>query len=274
MRLRKIGRLLAEEVSPQLAEDWDNIGWMIGPLEEELEGVAVCVDPAPEVLEFALDNGCNLILAHHPLFFEEIRSLTSDDPLQRMAMEAVARNIGIYAMHTNADSCPGGLNDIFADYLHLEGTKPLVENETVEGAGLGRVGSFPAPTSLDKIIAEISSHPRINHLQTVRAGDEEISEVALCTGSGGDLLGKQEVLEADLFISGDLKHHQLENARMHGLNILNLDHYEMETVFLNFADRLLEDKIAVDCPVHLFERENPYHYHVRSTVLQKQEVNQ
>ncbi|MGM0380512.1 MAG: Nif3-like dinuclear metal center hexameric protein [bacterium] len=266
MQLKQIGQQLEDNVPAEFAEEWDNVGWMVGPLEEKLKGIVVCVDPSPEALEFTLENNCNLLLSHHPLFFEPVKRLTTAEPLQKMVMEAISADIGIYAMHTNADGCPGGLNDLFARYLGLEETQPLVENEMDSSSGLGRVGSYSSPVLLSEIEEKFSSHPRISYFQTVHAGEEEIEQVAVCTGSGGDFLDNDVVRATDLYISGDIKHHQVENARMHGLNLINLDHYEMETFFLNFAQELLEDQLAVDCPVSLFERENPYLHYVNSNV--------
>lgn len=274
MQLREVGRQFAKKVPPEFAEEWDNVGWMVGSLEENLEGIVACVDPSPEALEFAVENNCNLMLAHHPLFFESIKQLTTNSPLQGLVMDAVRKNVGIYAMHTNADSVRRGLNDIFADFLELEARVPLVKDEEAEETGLGRAGRLSSPVPLEELEDKVSTHPRISYFRTVQAGAEEISRVALCTGSGGDLLEHKEVMEADLFISGDLKHHEVEKARMNGLNLIILDHYEMETVFLNFAQNLLEDQLELEIPVYLFERKNPYLHYVNSNVQRRQEGNQ
>lgn len=268
----EVGRLLADEVPPEFAFEWDNVGWMTGRLDEKLKGVLVCVDPSPDAIETALRQDCNLVLAHHPLIFDSIDGLVDSDPHQASIMRAVLNDVGVYCLHTNADCCPGGLNDVYSSYLGLNEKVPIEAFEFNENAGLGRVGNIPKAAKLKDIEQKLRQREEINYFRTVGDPEAEVDRLALCTGSGGDLLGSPEVLEADLYITGDLKHHDVETARINGLNLIVLDHYEMEVVFLEFARELLEGSLGVEVPVCCFERESPYRHDVKPQLLNNREV--
>jgi len=270
--LGEIGRELESCVPSCYSEDWDSVGWMIAPLSEELSGVLLCVDPSPEAFEMASDKGFNLILAHHPMFFNSLDRLREDVALEELAIRAVRRRCGVYSMHTNADSCLGGLNDLFAARLGLENCYPILPAEESSAIGLGRVGELAVPLSGEELEEKILEHPHINHLRSTLCLQRELKKVALCTGSGGDLITRDEVLGADVYISGDIKHHQVEEARLRGLELIIIDHYEMETVFFDFARNILKNKIGYEGPVEQFVRRNPYRHRFDESYSSREEI--
>ncbi|MFP4687490.1 MAG: Nif3-like dinuclear metal center hexameric protein [bacterium] len=271
MLLAEIGRELETRVPSCYAEDWDSVGWMIAPLSEDLQGILICVDPSPEAFRYAFENGHNLVIAHHPLFFDPLDRLREDIPLQNMAMQAVRENCGVYAMHTNADSCAGGLNDLFAGYLGLGNCRPLLPSEESPAIGLGRVGELATAQSCATLEKKLLAYPRISYLRSTACLEREFKNIALCTGSGGDLITEINPREIDLYITGDVKHHQVEEARLKGLELIIVDHYEMETVFLDFMHKILLEDIQYDGPVDFFVRRNPYRHRVEDRYLTREE---
>jgi len=268
VNLGDFGARLLEEVPTDFACEWDNVGWSVGPLSQQLTGIMVSVDPSSEAVQAALDKNCNLLFCHHPLLFEPVNQLVESNPLQNLVLKAVRESLGIFALHTNADACPGGLNDIYADYLGLRERQPIQQvAEEYPGAGLGRVGNLEGTVTVRLLENKLNRRPEISYFRRVGDPEAKVTRLALCTGSGGDLIERPPVVESDLFITADLKHHDVEAARARGLNLIILDHYEMEQVFLDFARELFEKKLKVSEAIHYFERKNPYRHTVKHKFL-------
>ena len=84
-----------------LQEDYDNAGLQVGLTEAEVSGALLCLDVTDAILDEAIENGCNLIVSHHPLIFRKLARLTGEDYVQRVVMRAVSKGISIVSMHTN-----------------------------------------------------------------------------------------------------------------------------------------------------------------------------
>lgn len=262
MKLSEVGDQLETYIPSRYAESWDNVGWMIQPPDVDLTGLLICVDVSANALETARERDLNLVLSHHPLIFESLDRLVDSDPEHRLIMDAVRNDIGVYSVHTNADSMPGGLNDLFAARLDLQETRPLDPQEDDPDAGLGRVGRLGVPSPLSDVERDLRDQLDLQYLQSLGDPDAAIRRVAVCTGSGADFIDQTLAADADLFITGDVGHHRAMRARQLGLNLIMLDHYEMETVFLNFAETVWREQFRDQVPVVTFRRENPYRYYV------------
>ncbi len=263
MRFSELANQLASEVPLNLAEDWDNVGWIVGPDDQELTGILTCVDLTPAALEAALENNCNFLLAHHPLIFSPLQQVIESSPQGAMIFKAIQNSLGIYALHTNADLCLGGLNDLFGEYLGLFDLVSLVPRENNSEIGMGRIGEFDQPVKMKSVENKLKSRKQITYLRSVGDATEKIERVAFCTGSGGDFIKTAVDRSVDLYVSADLSHHEIEDARLEGLNLIILDHREMETFFLEFARRLLEEKLELEHNIMYFERESPYRHSVK-----------
>lgn len=265
MKLRRAGSLLDDALDVELAEDWDNPGWNVGQLDDELSGILLCVDPSDDALSRAIESDCNLIVSHHPLMIDAIDSVVDDDPEKRVIMRAINNNVAIYAAHTNVDSMAGGLNDEFVKLLNLKKPEPIVPDEGDETVGLGRVGALREPMTLEAIESELREELELTKLECLGEPDTEVETIAVCTGSGGDFISHPSVRSADLFVTADVKHHDAMDARDRGLNLINLDHYEMESVFLPVVKQRCRQRLDVDVPIETFRRKNPYRRSVSGT---------
>lgn len=104
----------------QLAEEWDNVGLLVGSPCDKLHNIVVALDVTPEVVDFALEREADMIIAHHPLIFKAIRNLRTDLPLGKLLQRLIKADIAVYAAHTNLDIADGGVNDVLAAALGLE----------------------------------------------------------------------------------------------------------------------------------------------------------
>lgn len=260
MQLKTIGDQLEAYIPSRYASSWDNVGWMVGPLSAPLRGVLLCVDVTAPVLERALQNDLNLILSHHPLLFEPLSRLLGSHPLHRIVMDAVREDVGVYSVHTNADAMPGGLNDLFADSLDLLDTEPIRPMEDDPEAGLGRVGRLGESLSLGQLEDRLREQFDLTHMQSLGEEDRSVRTVAVCTGSGGDFVGKSLAERADCYVTGDVDHHEAMEAQSFDLPLIILDHYEMETLFLPFAESIWREQFGDQYPLETYRRDNPYRH--------------
>lgn len=108
-----------------LAESWDNVGLMVGSPAREIEKILVCLDASELVIERAVAEKVDLIVAHHPLIFKPMKNLRTDLPLGRMLAKLIQHDIAVFAAHTNLDIADGGVNDVLTERLSLEDVSPL-----------------------------------------------------------------------------------------------------------------------------------------------------
>jgi len=108
-----------------LAYDWDNVGLQVGNTGWEVERILLTLDVTEEVMEEAIDKGCDIVISHHPLIFNGINSINEQTKTGRIIMSAINNKIAIYSAHTNLDIAPGGLNDYLAHLLGVKNTNLL-----------------------------------------------------------------------------------------------------------------------------------------------------
>lgn len=147
---------------PSLQESYDNAGFITGVREQECTGVILCLDAIESVLDEAIEKGCNLVIAHHPIVFSGLKSLTGKNYIERVMIKAIKNDIAIYAAHTNLDNVIEGVNQKIAQKIGLKNVQilapkkgllkklytyiPLEHTETVRDAlfkaGAGNIGKY------------------------------------------------------------------------------------------------------------------------------------
>ena len=115
---------------PKLAEKWDNIGLQVGQKDWIVNSVWIALDPLLEVVEAACHAQIDLIITHHPLIFNPLKSIDFDSPVGQIIKLASENRLSIYAAHTNFDSVSGGMNDIFAGRLGMKNLRPFLRGGT------------------------------------------------------------------------------------------------------------------------------------------------
>jgi dinuclear metal center YbgI/SA1388 family protein len=162
MKLQKIISVLEEMAPLAYAEDFDNVGLLIGDKNQEINGVLICHDALESVIDEAIAKKCNLVVCFHPILFSGLKKITGKNYVERSVIKAIKNDIAIYAVHTALDNHKNGVNKIFCDALGLEKTKVLIpkenfirklvtytipENETklrnvLFNAGAGQIGNY------------------------------------------------------------------------------------------------------------------------------------
>jgi dinuclear metal center YbgI/SA1388 family protein len=125
MRLSVLIKFLEEFAPLNYQEDYDNSGLIIGEPDQELTSALVALDCTEDIVDEAIENGCNLIITHHPIVFKGIKKLNGNSYVERVVLKAVRNNISLYAIHTNLDHVKHGVNNVICERLGLSNLKIL-----------------------------------------------------------------------------------------------------------------------------------------------------
>ena len=101
-------------------ESYDNAGLIVGNPQQELTGVLIAFDVTEETVNEAITKKTNLIIAHHPIVFKGLKTITGKNYIERIIINSIKHDIAIYASHTNLDSVIGGINSRFSEKMGLE----------------------------------------------------------------------------------------------------------------------------------------------------------
>jgi len=126
MKIKEIISVLEEMAPLAYAEDFDNVGLLVGNPETISTGILVCHDALENVVDEAIAKNCNLIVCFHPIIFSGLKKITGKNYVERVVLKAIRNDIAIYAVHTALDNHKNGVNKIFCDALGLINTKVLV----------------------------------------------------------------------------------------------------------------------------------------------------
>ena len=141
MKVREITSLIEAFAPLSLQESYDNAGLIVGREDDEIHRVLLTVDVTEEVIEEALEQECDMIVAHHPIIFHALKRFNSSSYVERCVEQAIRHGIVIYAAHTNLDSAQDGMSWRVAQMLGLENIEVL-DPTSSEGAGFGVVGEL------------------------------------------------------------------------------------------------------------------------------------
>ncbi|MBQ9764484.1 MAG: Nif3-like dinuclear metal center hexameric protein [Phascolarctobacterium sp.] len=232
---------LLEELMPSnLAEDWDNVGLMLGRKGKTVKKILLALDLTKEVVEQAIAQKADLIVTHHPAIFKKLKRVVDNDWQQDLLLTLAEHGIAVYSAHTNLDCVSTGVNDVLAKLLKLEDADVLDE-----GNGLGRIGTVEE-MSLTDYAQLVKTALKADYVVVGDAG-KTVRKVAVCGGAGSDLIDLALAKSADTLVTGDVKYHSAQQAVFSGLNIIDAGHQPTELPVL--------DKLADRLSLRLVERE-------------------
>lgn len=126
MKIQEIIHFLENEYPLAYAENFDNVGLLVGNKDEHVTGILVTLDTLEEVVDEAISKNCNLIISFHPIVFNGLKKLTGSTYVERVVIKAISHNIAIYALHTAMDNSFLGVNAKICDVLGLNNRKILI----------------------------------------------------------------------------------------------------------------------------------------------------
>ena len=244
MRCDEIIRLCRELAPEELACDWDNPGLLTGRSDREVEKILLAVDVTDEVINQAAEWGADMIISHHPLIFRGIKKVNDRDFVGRRILRLIQKDISCYAMHTNFDAAPGCMADRAAEMLGLSDTKVLeVLGSLADGKpyGIGLSGSLPEEMTLMELARRVKETFNIPHVSVFGDLDsgKKLKCAAICPGSGGSEIELVLGTGAEVYITGDISHHEGLDAAERGLAVIDAGHYGIEHIFMPIMEKYL-----------------------------------
>ncbi len=206
----------------ELAEDWDNVGLLVGSGAAEVRRVLVALDVTERVADEAIARGAELIVAHHPLMncrWHEVQNVVDDNAQGRTIIKLIRNGVAAICMHTNLDAADGGVNDILAGRLGLSELSMLSEER------IGRVGSLEREMPLEAFLGIVKRALNCPGLR-YRDGGRPVRRVAVGGGSCFGYLGNALSMGCDTFVTADVKYHDFLDAN--GINLIDAGHFETE----------------------------------------------
>ena len=151
MTIKNISDYL-EKIAPlNQAEDFDNVGLLIGNETTEVKGILVTLDTLEETIDEAIKKNCNLIISFHPIIFSGLKKINGNSYVERVVMKAIQNNIAIYATHTALDNSKIGVSAKMCEVLGLTNYSILLPKED-STIGMGMIGHLPKPMLEDDFL--------------------------------------------------------------------------------------------------------------------------
>lgn len=222
------------------AEEWDNVGLLIGNPTDEVNRIVVALDVTTGALETAKAVGANLIVSHHPIIFSPLRHIDA------LPLALATAGVSVIAAHTNLDKAIGGVNDTLTALLNLTDVHPTED-------GMCRIGKLPEPTDAATFAKRVGT---ILDTAIRSNGGQSIQTVAVCGGSGGDFLASLAG-KADAFVTGEVRHHEWLDANARGITVIEAGHYATEVPVVDTLCRWLQDAFPT-LEVTAYYDESPY----------------
>ena len=254
--LRQICDFLDGFAPTQLAEDWDNVGLLVGDINASVSKIMACLTVTPETTAEAIDRNVDLIVTHHPLPFRPLKKLTTEQTATRMLWDLIRSGIAIYSPHTGFDSAANGINQMVCQKIHLTEVQPLVPHDVLDqSVGVGRFGKLSHPVLMSEFIATIKSSFQIKQLQYVGDPNQSVQTIASACGAGGSFIDKVIAAQCDTFITGETNFHTCLEAKAKGIGLVLIGHYASERFAIEELANVIKNNFA-DLDVWAAEKES------------------
>lgn len=238
VKVNELINVIESIAPPELAYEWDNSGVQIA-CSEEISGVLVTLDITAETVSEAKQKNCDMIVSHHPLFFESVRSIDYNYPGHAVAIELIKYGISVYSAHTSYDRAAGGVGDILALKLGLED----IIAEPCGGEGLMRTGTLSKAMGKGEFIEHIKRALTVKTLRVSKTEVGTIKNVAVVGGSGGNFNRAAKDAGAQALVTGEAKHHHFIEAAANGVLLVEAGHFETERYFADEVFMSLQSRV-------------------------------
>ena len=253
-----------------LQEGYDNAGLQVGLTEAvEVSGALLCLDVTEDVVDEAIQKGCNLIVSHHPLIFRKLARISDENYVQRTVRKAIKNDITIVSMHTNMDAAKGGVNFKIAEKLGLRNLRFFGGEKEIDGVkgGEGVIGEITDETdtlhadgiAADDLVLMLRERFQAECVQCNQLLRRPIRKVALCGGAGSFLLDAAIAAGADAFITGEMHYHEFFGHEQE-IQICVIGHYQSEQFTTEIFKTIIEEQCeGVKCEISAIDT-NPIIY--------------
>lgn len=241
MTIQEIYDILDAFAPFSLQESYDKSGLPVGSPQQEVRRVLLTLDITVPVVREAAAKRADLILSHHPVIWDPLRSISPAHP----AWHLVRHEIGAVCAHTNLDIADGGLNDYIGGMMaNAIPMKPDWQPLAVLSGGrtLGRTAELAEQRDAKSLAERLQEVFRCRALRYYEGQNaQQIKKIAWCSGSGGDFIPEAIAAGADALITGDCKHSVWTDAQNRGFTLFDCGHFETEIPAVKLFAKILRD---------------------------------
>ncbi|MDQ1341200.1 MAG: cyclohydrolase [Campylobacterota bacterium] len=206
---------ILNEISPfELQEEWDNSGLILGAMSDEVKNIAIALDIDEEILDNIAEN--TLIITHHPLIFKKLNRLDYDLYPAKYIKKMIQKNISHIAVHTSFDKT----------HLNMFVAQSILKLKNITQKDFVCFGEIKEQT-LEEFVEYVKKELGLLQIKYTKA-NKTVKRVALTTGSGASML---EYIDADCFLTGDVKYHDAMLSNALGISVVDITHYASERFF-------------------------------------------
>ena len=229
----------------EIAWDQDNVGLQVGSAERKVKNILLALDLNMNVVEEAVKKDCNIIITHHPLLFNPLRKIDTDlDKTSRLVEKLIKHNITLFSAHTNLDFTKDGVSFELAKTIKLKNIRFLSIFKSIEKVdyGIGAIGELKDSMNQKEFLSYISNSLGITNFRYTKGKENKIKTVAVCGGSGSEIIPAAVKKGADAFITADIKYHTFFDNEEKIL-LIDAGHYETEIFSLGEVNKRLRKLI-------------------------------
>ena len=249
LTLRGVLEVVERLYPPSTAQSWDRVGLVTGDPDQPVRRIHLAVDPTLEVVREARDQGADLLLTHHPLLLRGVHGVATTTAKGATVTDLVVGDVALYVAHTNADVAADGVCEALAEACGLDASEPLTWSEEQP---LGRVGDLPEAEPLHVFVDRLAGRlpATAGGVRVAGPPDAPVRRIALLGGAGDDLFDAVRACGADVYVTADLRHHPVLEAREEARGgtpyLVDAGHWASEQVWLPRAERALLDALGED----------------------------
>ncbi|XP_011698298.1 PREDICTED: putative GTP cyclohydrolase 1 type 2 NIF3L1 isoform X2 [Wasmannia auropunctata] len=253
MPLKDVVSAMIKFADTSLAASWDNVGLLVEPTEPKIVShILLTNDLTADVMDEAVKLKTDLIVTYHPLIFAPLKSITTKSWKERIIARCLENKIAVFSPHSSFDSVKGGVNDWLAECFELESSTPIQPNDSNPTYGFGRLCTLKNRISVDEVVNLVKQQTDLKHVRLARARgtDGNIKTVALCAGAGTSIL---KGISADLYLTGEMLHHDVLDAVHQGSHVILTNHSDSERGFLKVYASILKRSLQKSVEVRVSE---------------------
>lgn len=235
-----INQFILEFAPPELAEDWDNVGLLVGDPDCAVSRVMTCLTITPESAAEAVEKQADVIVSHHPLPFRPLKKLTTENTASRLLLNLIKAGISVISPHTAYDSALDGINAQLADRFGFTQARPLIPSKSNDSnLGAARVAIAAQGATLNSLLNRTKAEFQISNVRFVGSPERLVKQVALCCGSGGSFLEPAIQAGCDTLITGEATFHTCLEAKANDVSLVLLGHHTSERFAVEYLAQVL-----------------------------------
>jgi len=247
--LSDVTRFLEQHFPVALAEQWDNVGLLLGDRSRPVKAVMTCLTLSPDVAAEAVEQQAQLIVSHHPILFRPIQKITRDTPEGSVLLNLCSAGIAVYSPHTAYDSADAGINQQLAETIGLTNIavlRPVVDHQNVQAdsksiAGAGRYGDLENARTLAELLPQLKGRLDVDTLSYAGDSSIEVRRLGIACGAAAEFMNDARQADCQALLTGEARFHAYVEARSLGMALIIAGHYATERPAVEKLAQTLSD---------------------------------